>query len=281
MENLTLAVIVIYNELIDDSDSLNSLDRAFMSDKKMDVLVYDNSKTAQNIENTKFVNFNFLYHHNPNNDGIGAAYNLGGEIALKRSKKWLLLLDQDTNFARDYFVKMNEASVHNPEIKLFAPILKISNSIILSPCRFKCFYGSHLKTISPGINDFSNNQPINSGIMVRLEAFVKAGGYNEKVKLDYSDHQFIERFKKIEKYYYVINSIGEQNFSGLENDLDKILIRFKYFCIGALNFETTTLYKYFLLHLFLVLKLIKKTVKHKTLKFFPVYFIELSNSIKS
>lgn len=281
MENSTLAVIVIYNELIDDSDSLNSLDKAYTSNNKLDVLVYDNSKTSQKVENTKFTNFNFIYHHNPNNPGIGVAYNLGGEIALKRSKIWLLLLDQDTNFATDFFDKMNDASLENPEIKLFAPILKLSNNTILSPCSFKFFHGSHLKQISPGINALSNNQPVNSGIMLRLEAFVKAGGYNEKVKLDYSDHQFIERFKKTEKYYYVINSVGEQNYSGLENDLDKILLRFKYYCSGMLNFETNTSYDSFLLRFFFVLKLVKNTVKHKTLNFFKVYFSELSNSIKS
>lgn len=281
MEDSTLAVIVIYNELLDDSDSLNSLDRAFTSDNKMDVLVYDNSKTPQNIEDTKFANFNFSYYHNPSNAGIGAAYNMGGEIALKSSKKWLLLLDQDTNFASDYFVKMNEAITNNQEIKLFAPILKLSNNVILSPCSFKYFHGSHLKKISTGINALSSNQPVNSGIMVWLQTFIKADGYNEKVKLDYSDHQFIERLKKTEKYYYVINSIGEQNFSGFENDLNKILIRFKYFCTGAFNFETNAFYETFLLHFFLVLKLIKSSVKHKTLSFFKVYFIELSNAIKS
>lgn len=280
MENSTLAVIVIYNERIEDSESLNSLDRAYSSNIKMDVLVYDNSKTPQNIENLKFNNFNFSYYHNPNNAGIGTAYNMGGEIALKGRKNWLLLLDQDTNFSSNFFDKMNEAISKNPEIKLFAPILKLSNNVILSPCSFKYFHGSHLKNISPGINYLSKNQPVNSGILVRLETYLKAGGYNEKVKLDYSDHQFIERFKKTEKHYYVINSVGEQNFSGLENDIEKILIRFKYFCTGALNFETNTYYDSFLLHFFLVLKIIKNTVKHKTLNFFKVYFTELSNTIK-
>ena len=280
MTDSTLAVIVIYNEMIDASDSLNSLDRAFTSNLKMDVLVYDNSKAPQSIENNKFTKFNFIYYHNPENAGIGAAYNMGGEIAIKRSKKWLLLLDQDTNFATDYFVKMNEASLQNPDIKLFAPILKLSTDTILSPCNFKFYHGSHLKHISPGINALSNNQPINSGIIVRLDAFLKAGGYNEKVKLDYSDHQFIERFKKTEKVYYVINSVGEQNFSGLENDLEKILTRFKYYCNGALHFETNAVYNKYVLHFFLYLKLIKNSVKHKTLGFFKVYFSALSNSLK-
>lgn len=281
MEDSMLAVIVIYNELIDNSESLNSLDSAFTSGNKLDVLVYDNSKTPQNIERTKFVNFNFTYLHNPNNPGLGVAYNKGGEMALKRNKKWLLLLDQDTVFANNFFDKMKEAIVTNPKIKLFAPILMLSNSVILSPCSFRFFHGKHLKEVSPGINSLSNNQPVNSGIIVNLKAFISVGGYNEKVKLDYSDHQFIERFKKIEKNYFVINSIGQQNFSGLEHDLDKILVRFKYFCIGALNFEINRFYDPFLLHFFLILKVIKNSVKHTNLNFFKIYFTEFFNSKKS
>lgn len=276
----TMAVVVLYNEKINDSQTLISLDRGLDEGEQLDLIIYDNSKAFQEVKNSTFKKFNIKYFHNPKNPGVSLAYNYGAKQAKRLNKQWLLILDQDTMFSTDFLKKMKEAIVNNNEIKLFSPILKLSNDVILSPCSFKYFHGRHLNKVPLGKNALSNNQPVNSGIIVSLDIFMKAGGYNDKVTLDYSDHQFIERFKKIEKNYFVINSVGQQNFSGSEMDIKKVLIRFKYFCSGALNFETNKFYNSFFLHFFLVLKLIKNTVQHRTPNFFKIYFNELSNSIK-
>lgn len=274
MVNDTLAVIVIYNELVDSSESLNSLDKAYPFNLKMDVLVYDNSLVSQNVEKTKFSNYNFLYHHDPKNPGIGTAYNYGAEIALKMNKKWLLLLDQDTFFAQNFLEKMNEATINFSDIALFAPILKINETKLLSPCKFN-FYGKHLKAIKFGRQLFEDNSPINSGILVKLEDFLEVGGYNNKVQLDLSDHQFIERFKVKHKSYVVINSIGLQNFSAIEDNKQKQLVRFGYYCQGVFNFETHITHKKKIMILFLVLKTFKKSVKYKTINFFLILFAQI------
>lgn len=273
----TLAVVVLYNAKINDSTTLNSLEQGLEDGNTLDLVIYDNSKVSQETKTVKFQKFNIYYIHNPENPGVSLAYNYGAEQAQKLKKDWLLILDQDTCFAPDYFRKMNDALSENGHIKLFAPILKLTNDVILSPCSFRYFHGKHLTTPPTGINSLSKNQPVNSGILVSMETFIKAGGYNEKVKLDYSDHQFIERVKPIEDQYYVIPSIGQQDFSGMERDLQKILVRFKYYCNGALNFETSYWYHGFLLHFFLGLKLIKNTLKHRTLGFLKVYYKEIVN----
>ncbi len=74
-------------------------------------------------------------------------------------------------------------------------------------------------------------------MLVKLEAFHEVGGYNEKVKLDFSDFQFIERFRKVYKTFYVIDIICEQDFSDDEISLPTQAKRFRYYCEGARNIE--------------------------------------------
>jgi hypothetical protein len=266
-----LAIIVVYNEILDFSETLNSLDKSNLKNEKIDVFVYDNSPKKQNFKLSKFNNYDIQYFHDPLNSGISKAYNKGAEIARQMGKSWLLFLDQDTNFGIDFIEKTKLAINQFPRVNLFAPILKLSSKKILSPYNFRLFYGTHLKTISPGLKDLSTCQPINSGIIIKLDSFEETGGYNEKVKLDFSDHQFLEKFKQMENKFVIINSIGIQNFSADETNFMKILSRFKYYCDGALNFETKSAFNYFCLHFFLILKMLKQTIKHRDLQFFKIY----------
>lgn len=276
----TVAIVVIYNEGINDSATLNSLEKGLDENDVLDLIIYDNSKIPQETKNVKFQKFNITYVHNPKNPGVSLAYNYGAKLAQELNKQWLLILDQDTSFSPNFFIEMNQAVRENDQIKLFAPILKLPNDIVLSPCSFRFFHGKHLSNPPLGINKLSENQPVNSGILVSLDTFFQAGGYNINVKLDYSDHQFIERLKSFIGQYYVIPSIAQQDFSGLERDLQKVLIRFKFYCNGACNFETNRFYHQFFLHFFLGLKLIKNSIKYKSLGFFQVYFKEITNSQK-
>lgn len=274
----TLAVVVIYNQQLNDSTTLQSLTKSLGTDNILEVIIYDNSKYAQSLDDIRFKNFRIHYIHNHENPGVSLAYNYGAEKAEQLKKEWLLILDQDTHFAEDFFDKMNQGILENPQIKLFAPVLKLSNNKILSPCKFNFFHGRHLKSVHVGVNSLRINQPVNSGLIISLKTFFLAGGYNNKVKLDFSDHQFIERIKKIENQYYVVDSEGEQDFSGMENDLQKIKNRFISYCNGAMNFETSKYYQRFYLHFFLGLKLLKISVKHKSLFFCKIYFNQLLKS---
>lgn len=268
----TLAVLVLYNEKLEHSNTFLSLNKAIPNGQTLDLFIHDNSPESQEI-NT-FEKFNINYVHNPSNPGVSAAYNYGGEFANKKSKKWLLLLDQDTIFNENIFEEYWKSQQDNEGIFLFTPLLKIKENIILSPCKFN-FYGTHLRSINFGINYFKNNSPINSGILVSVNAFYKAGGYNERVALDLSDHQFIERFKMIYKRYFLVNSIGLQNFSAIEDNKEKQLTRFRYYCLGIFNFETQSSLKKVLMIWFLVLKTFKKTITFRTTIFCSILIKEL------
>jgi hypothetical protein len=273
----TLAIIVIYNETLEFSETLNSINKSNSKNEKIDVFVYDNTLKKQKFKLKKFNNFNIQYYHDPSNLGISTAYNKGAQIARKMGKSWLLFLDQDTNFDIN-FIEIIKSEINQfSNINLFAPTLKLSSNTILSPFKFKFFHGTHLKDISPGIHDLRICQPINSGIIIKLESFEKTRGYNEKLKLDFSDHQFLEKFKQIENNFVVINSIGIQNFSAEETNFNKILSRFKHYCDGVLNFETKSIINYSFLHFFLILKIFKQTLKHRSFQFFKIYVNKVRN----
>jgi len=275
----TLAVIVVYKEKLENTNTFLSLNKAIPQNQALSLLVYDNSPYPQEVKGEVNKNFNITYIHKPLNPGISSAYNYAAIFAAGLKKDWLLVLDQDTNFNVNIFRAYYTAVNNNKNIFLFAPILKVNKEFLLSPCKFN-FYGKHLKTIDSGLQYFKNNSPVNSGILVRIDAFKQVGGYNDNVPLDLSDHQFIERFKKYHKEYVVIDSIGHQNYSVLEDNKEKQIARFRYYCKGVFNFETEIVFKKQIMILFLVLKTVKKSIKYTTFRFFAILFDETKLFLK-
>lgn len=222
-----LPVIVLYKCRLEDSKSFKSLLRKNHFES---IFVYDNSPEAQIIDLD-----NLLYIHDSGNSGLGVAYNVAAKYAREKRFDWLLLLDQDTTFPElsyEYYVK---AISENPNIKLFAPIHKISDGRYISPTRYIC-KGSHpVKTLKQGVLKFSKAAPINSGMLINVEAFWNVGGYDECVILDFSDIRFVEKFKKKYDVFFAIKEIVcLQDFSINVVDVRKLLTRFEIFLKCAL-----------------------------------------------
>lgn len=246
------------------------MEQAIPEGKYLDIVIYDNSPESQDVNEHDFKRFNINYISNTKNPGVSEAYNHGAKIARESNKKWILILDQDTKFNKEIFSEYWKAIQTFEEVSLFAPILKIDNDRILSPCKFK-YYGRHLKSVNTGVQSLSESSPINSGMLINTDAFHKVGGYNEKVQLDISDHQFIERFRKEYKDYVVVNSTGSQNFSAIDDNKKNQIIRFRYYCNGIYSFETADSGKKSLMELFLLFKTIKKTIKYRSLAFIQIF----------
>jgi len=149
----------------------------------------------------------------------------------------VLLLDQDTTFADDLLIKFSTAVAGNPSVKLFCPILITYENIIFSPCKYYFGRGFPLKKVTAGLCTFKNISPVNSGMLIAIKEFMAAGMYNEAVKLDFSDFQFIEKFKKNHSTFFIVDSVGLQDFSNHESDVNKLNVRYAYFCDGAKNFS--------------------------------------------
>src|SRR5690606_3747179 len=213
--------------------------RSLVEDKNianaLSFYIYDNSAKPQviSLESENDI----YYEHDCNNSGISRAYNQGAKYAKENNKKWILVLDQDTVLPIDWYIAYYQAVRDNYQLKLFAPILLIRNNVIFSPCKYKMKRGFHLDEITSGRHSLYKVSPVNSGMLISVKEFFAVGGYNEKVKLDFSDFQFIERFRKKNEFFYVVNLICNQDFSNDNPSVESQVFRFIYYVEGAYYFE--------------------------------------------
>lgn len=211
-----LVIVVLYRTTIQDCQSITSITDS-LKYRKLNIFVYDNSP-EYNINNVENIDkFQIFYFQDFTNSGVSLAYNEGAIVAQKMNKRWLLLCDQDTAFTFEYF---NE--IYNCpkllETNLFAPKL-ISNKTQLSPCSFIFNYGSKLKSDLPsGITLLKGISLLNSGLLIQITSFNKCGGYNPKVFLDFSDFEFLKRFKKCYSNFYLLDI-------NLEHHLESIFLK--------------------------------------------------------
>jgi len=234
--NRIMGVVVLYNTLIEESITLRTLSKSLAANHmSLDLMVYDNSEYSELQTGISFTfqQFNIHYYHDPLNSGLGKAYNLAAKIALQKHKSWILLLDQDTNFPVESISKYLDALKGSLHYMLFTPIVKLSNNSILSPYKYYFKRGFVLKSIATGGNGFKNRTLINSGMLINLDSFALCGGYNEAIKLDFSDVDFIERFKKCHSEFYLINLTCLQDFSNNRTEIADLNKRFINFCNGA------------------------------------------------
>ncbi len=243
-----LFVIVLYKCKLKDSDTFITLAESLKQYKyTFDLFVYDNSPEKPE-ELMEFPNVNLTYISDTKNSGVSKAYNAGAEVAARMNKKWIILLDQDTKFPvetiREYLLAIEEY----PNEKLFAPIVLIDGKKIISPAHFKFMRGFYSTNVNTGVNSLAGRSIINCGMCINLETFNNNKGYNESIKLDFSDHDFIRRFKKsIGDRFIVINLTVYHKLSSVaRNSVESDIVRFDYYLEGAKHISSTTGERFFL-----------------------------------
>lgn len=272
MINDTLAVLVLYETRLEHSKSFMSLSKNLENfGSRMDIVIYDNSPEPVYEKEASFENWNIHYIHDRSNPGVSKAYNEGFKIGKKLDKKWLLLLDQDTIFPEDALMKYFKAMDSYKNSVLFAPILTINNEIY-SPSRYYLKRGFHLKTINVGLNMIRNKTLLNSGMCISLAAFEKTGDFNEKVKLYFSDHNFIDRYRRHFTSFIVVDTICKHNMFTIKNkNVQSQLKRFIYFCEGARN-SVDNCIDFSIYFSYALLRSIKLSITFKTFGFIMVFF---------
>ncbi len=233
-------VLVLYKVKLEESESFKDITFSLCQIRPknpISILIYDNSPDFQNITNENVGLWDIQYIHDPENSGLGKAYNIAAEVANKKEKKWLVLLDQDTHFPGDILEKYIKAINNNSNINMFAPILKAQDNKITSPYTNAFLRKKNVSVINSGIHSLQETGPINSGLCIKVDAYLKSGGYNEKIKLDGTDFQFVNRFRKIYHFYYIVDVIGSQNLSNFETNIDIITTRYINFLRDAKHFE--------------------------------------------
>lgn len=225
-----LIVLVLYKSDLETSESFQSIENCLRtSGSIVDVFVYDNSPQQINqvLNNHKSKVYYVWDYSNP---GVSKAYNEGLDYAKKCGKQWLLLLDQDTIFDSNFLIKYYDACVSNPDISLFAPILTLDSGEIYSPCGYRFPRTFILQKIDGGITNIKNLSLLNSGLLISIDTFQKVGGYDERLKLDFSDFEFIDRYRKISSLFVIVDTVAIHGFSAVQDKVDASVARFGRYC---------------------------------------------------
>ena len=202
-----LAVIVLYQKTVEKSRSFQSIKA--LHERGMEILFYDNSPSSQNVADSLY------YQHEPGNAGVSGAYNFAARKAREMGKEWLWLLDDDTLVDAE-FLNQAWAFIEDREpLQLFVPKV-YSHNQLLSPFRLDRSFPFRLEHINTGTHSLRRFRPINSGMLISLKAFEKAGGYSTELPLDFSDIEFTDRLAKVLPQFHVSAIRFEQQFSGDE-----------------------------------------------------------------
>lgn len=278
-EGSILAVIIIYETDVVTCESYKTLEESAKDcDTSIDLVIYDNSKNPYHklhLLNSDF--FKVHYYHNPANGGVSAGYNYASRIA--HEHQWLLLLDQDTSFPSNSLAKYIEGILTaGNAINLIVPILDSGHGYY-SP--FKLIFGKGViwKSVMPGVYSLDNKGVLNSGILVKNSAFAAVGGYNEKVKLYFSDIDFIRRFRQNFNSMLVLNLICHHDLSDISRvDEPTALRRFKTYCEGGFFASENDKWFRFQISVTIFLRSILLTYRYRTIKFLVKYFGVLYNT---
>ena len=267
-----VAVFVLYKMRLEDSPSfLSIIDALSFCSSDLLFYVYDNSPNKQYKEDDFVNQVPIKYKHDEKNSGLSKAYNAGANWAKSQKANWILLFDQDTVFMDNFFERLIFFHDRFSGVGLYAPILKLSDQSILSPYKYQFHRGFPIKTITSGKHSLKKMGIVNSGMLIRLDNFFEVGGYNEKVPLDFSDFQFIERYRTKFDSFCVTDSIGIQHFSNNEPDVNKLAHRYLHYCIGAHFCNKESIFDriiYFVIVFLRAISLTKRTRKNKFLTIF-------------
>ena len=262
-------VIVLYGKKLADTKTFKTLlNSTIPADQLINLIIYDNSKEPSRIfldQHYKLLS----YSHDKENPGLSKAYNISAQIANNAGKRWLLIFDQDTELSQNTLNNYIKALNDNYHISLFCPIL-ISNNLIVSPSVFKYRVGRSPKKIIPGINNLKRYSPLNSGLMIDIDLFLKVKGYNENVPLDYSDYAFIDKVKKEVKNFFVINEKLKHGLSSHESmSLTVSLFRYNSLCKGLIYSSKTNM-DLFLSFIVALRRSIRLTFRYKNFIHFKI-----------
>jgi GT2 family glycosyltransferase len=185
-----LVVVVRYRTPLEESETMRTLSCCLAEDaelrRKFATLIWDNSPVAQPMPNFPV---QVEYRHSGENVGVAGAYNYAIERAEQCGASWLLLLDQDTKLPEGFLAAMHEHAIRlesETRIAAVAPAV-LMNGVPVSPKILSRWGGA--KDPAPNFAGpvFEELIIMNSGMLLRLAALKRIGGYSMDFWLDFSD----------------------------------------------------------------------------------------------
>lgn len=267
--------IVLYNEKIQTSSTFNSLIKSIVETSSIGIpakiLVFDNTPRTENKKNEVFLYNDFIeifYFTENENKGLPYAYNLFAQKAKEMDRKWLVLLDQDTTLPTCFY--KNYLNI-DQSIKIHCPLV-FSNNVLMSPAYYRSFRSFLMPIPDKAAIELDKISCINSGLMVNVDFFIKVGGYNPNLFLDFCDHDFIYKVKSMKvKFLGLVPCRLEQDFSAENHTKDQAFTRYKLFVKDLKSFYKGK--NTFQIFICVDLpRLLKLTYQYKSLQFFKIRF---------
>ena len=216
---MVYALVVVYNKKCQDSPSLV---RLLQENKNINIIVYDNSSIDYGNKNF-CKKHGIMYYTQNKNLGLSKANNFVVNKIKKNEKNYLLILDDDTDLPNDYFDEIYK-EIQNNTFDILLPIV-MSNNQIISPCNVQ--FNCRIKKVKE-INtiDLKKITAINSGMVVKTSIY-NTIKYNEKLFLDYVDHDFMKNIRLTNYKIKIMNTVIYQNFSrNTKNSIESEIFRF-------------------------------------------------------
>ena len=237
----TLAVVALYQMRPCEAVSVRSFGSSLEAlGSSVDLLIYDNSSTEAPVETRSAAGWRTRYLHDPSNPGVGAAYNAGAALARTLGKRWLLLLDQDTQFP-SHAASVYAQSCDEIPCNLFSPILSHGGAVY-SPCHVLHGRGRPAPAAArvPGIQPLAGLHVLNSGLLVQVDLFDRAGGYDSDIRLDFSDFAFLYRVEQETDRICILDLVLDHGLSSHDRDPVRVANRFVAYCEGAIQYGKLT-----------------------------------------
>ncbi|WP_165003186.1 MULTISPECIES: glycosyltransferase [unclassified Enterococcus] len=188
--------IVLYQQLFSRIPAFEELKRA-VEEKKIQLVIYDNSEHEQ--KNPVFDEENVLYHHDPKNPGLAAAYNFS-LAQLPSDTCCFVTLDQDTVLTESYVHALSE--IHFEEDVIAAVPMVFDHGKQVSPVYSDDYVNRTFQAVKESGIISERVMAINSGAAFSFSFLQEIGGFNPVFALDFLDHWLFwkihEAGKKVE-----------------------------------------------------------------------------------
>ena len=229
--NLLLFGIVCFRERFWECSSFLDLYHSYLQSKsseRLKIFVFDNTDLDDWF--TEFPDFGenitIIYNRNKLNPGISFAYNRIADYAKNHDYKNIVFFDQDSS------LPLNSYSIYHvfstKGIHVAAPKV-ISGNNLISPSKYINYRSVLYDKISSESIPINGNSCINSGLMIKTELFFTNGSYNEDLRLDFCDHDFIQRLSLKTTDLFILPYNLHQDFSTDTNTLEQALFRYQLF----------------------------------------------------
>lgn len=204
-----LIVIVLYGKCLSESSSICSLMASGnLLQGRCRLIVWDNSpipchpEEIESLQNRIGLTLDYR-HNNGENIPLSTLYNR--TIQLLSDQEMLVILDDDSVFEADFFIKADQAIHTYPDADLFLPVVRNGKDIV-SPAAMVGFKGHYLQEVQPGPMPCHHRTAINSGMIISARYLKhEFEGYDERIRFYFTDNDFMSRFTASHQQFIVLD----------------------------------------------------------------------------